>query len=80
MPHYASNGHLLYLDAKRDHVNLGFFRGDELADRKAARGLFEGAGGKLRHIKIFSAGHIPRAALAELIPAAERLNQEASEF
>lgn len=77
MPHYSQNGHLVYVDAKRDHVNLGFYRGDELADVVSAKTLFLGAGGKLRHIQLFSVHSIPEDEVSALIRAAVELNQAA---
>jgi hypothetical protein len=41
--------HFCYIAAQRDYVNLGFYYGAELPD---PRGLLEGTGKKLRHIKI----------------------------
>lgn len=49
MIHYAYRGNLLYIDATRDHVKLGFFRGVDLADPE---GRLEGSGKKLRHLKL----------------------------
>lgn len=76
MPHYADSGHLVYIDAKPDHVNLGFFRGDELARLEPAKALFQGAGGKLRHIKLYSAMGIPETGLRTLMTAAVELNRD----
>lgn len=78
MPHYAQSGHLAYIDAKQDHVNLGFFRGDELADHEDARSLFQGAGGKLRHIRLYSVHSIPNDAIRSLMLAAVALNRDIS--
>ena len=75
MPHYSLGGHLVYIDAKQDHVNLGFFRGDELAEHVDARSLFLGAGGKLRHIKLYSVHTIPERAVRALVEAAVALNR-----
>ena len=38
-----------YVDAFREHVDVGFFRGAELAD---AHGLLEGTGRFMRHVKL----------------------------
>ena len=78
MPHYAESGHLAYIDAKLDHVNLGFFRGDELADNENARNLLQGAGGKLRHIRLYSVHSVPESAIRSLIAAAVELNRDIS--
>jgi hypothetical protein len=38
-----------YVDAYRAHVNVGFFRGAEIADPD---GLLEGVGKFMRHVKL----------------------------
>lgn len=48
-PTYSRGGNVCYLSAFTEHVNLGFFRGTELADPK---GLLEGTGQSLRHVKL----------------------------
>jgi len=70
-----------YVNAFRAHVNVGFFRGAELADPK---GLLEGTGKYMRHVKLRPGGGIDAAALGELIDAAyadmkRRLEQRAFE-
>ena len=67
-----------YVNAFTAHVNVGFFRGAELAD--PAR-LLEGAGKLLRHVKLRSDSTVDAAALEGLIEAAyadmqERLRAE----
>lgn len=56
-----------YVAAFRDHLNVGFFRGAELAD---AAGLLEGTGKAMRHVKIRPDRSLDAAALVELIHAA----------
>lgn len=56
-----------YVDAFRDHVNVGFFRGAELPD--PAR-LLEGTGRLMRHVKLRSGRRVDEDALAELLQAA----------
>jgi hypothetical protein len=56
-----------YVDAFRDHVNVGFFRGAELAD--PAR-LLEGTGKFMRHVKLRPDRDVDAAALRELIATA----------
>jgi len=41
--------HYVYIGPQRSHVNLGFYHGASLAD---PRGLLEGSGKELRHVKI----------------------------
>jgi hypothetical protein len=56
-----------YVDAFKAHVNVGFFRGAELADPHL---LLEGAGRFMRHVKL-RPGHEPdAAALTTLIETA----------
>jgi hypothetical protein len=56
-----------YVDAFKAHVNVGFFRGAELAD---AGGLLEGTGKSMRHVKLRPDRTIDEAALSALVRAA----------
>ena len=56
-----------YVDTFRDHVNVGFFRGAELADPK---GMLEGSGKLMRHVKIRPGSILDALALSNLISAA----------
>ncbi|HMN46591.1 MAG TPA: DUF1801 domain-containing protein [Povalibacter sp.] len=56
-----------YVNAFTAHVNVGFFRGAELAD---PRGLLEGTGKYMRHVKLRPERDVDAAALAALIEAA----------
>ncbi len=58
-----------YVDAFRAHANVGFFHGAAL-DNPA--GLLEGAGKRMRHVKVRWAQPVNAAALNELIAAAYR--------
>jgi hypothetical protein len=58
-----------YVNAFKAHVNVGFFRGAELAD---PRGLLEGTGKYMRHVKLRPGGGVDAAALVELIECAYR--------
>lgn len=58
-----------YVNAFRAHVNVGFFRGAELADPK---GLLEGAGKYMRHVKLRPGSEVDAGALTELIDSAYR--------
>ena len=53
-----------YVNAFRDHVNVGFFRGAELPDANA---LLEGSGKFMRHVKLRPGLAIDAAALEELV-------------
>jgi len=56
-----------YVNAFKAHVNLGFFRGAELAD---PAGLLEGAGKLMRHVKLRPGQAVDAAALEALVRAA----------
>ena len=56
-----------YVNAFKAHVNIGFFRGAELAD---PAGLLEGTGRYMRHVKIRPGGDLDAKALMELIDTA----------
>ena len=56
--------HFCYIGAYRDHVNLGFYYGADLPDPK---GLLEGTGKKLRHIKIREVEEVAQPALDQLL-------------
>ena len=56
-----------YVDAFKAHVNVGFFRGAELADPE---GLLEGKGKFMRHVKLRPQRAIDASALRKLIEAA----------
>lgn len=56
-----------YVNAFRAHVNVGFFRGAEIAD---PRGLLEGTGKFMRHVKIRPDGDVDATALVKLIETA----------
>jgi len=58
-----------YVDAFSAHVNLGFFHGAALDD---PAGLLEGAGKRMRHVKIRWGRSVDAAALNALIAAAYR--------
>jgi hypothetical protein len=56
-----------YVNAFKAHVNVGFFRGAELAD--PAR-LLDGTGKFMRHVKLRPEGDVDAPALMKLIEAA----------
>jgi hypothetical protein len=56
-----------YVDAFTAHVNVGFFRGAEIADPK---GLLEGTGKFMRHVKLRPETGVDAAALKRLIETA----------
>src|SRR5437763_10230756 len=56
-----------YVNAFKAHVNVGFFRGAELNDPK---GLLEGTGRVMRHVKLSPKRNVDIVALKKLIEAA----------
>jgi hypothetical protein len=56
-----------YVNAFKAHVNVGFFRGAEIAD---PHGLLEGTGRFMRHVKLRPEREVDPAALMELIATA----------
>lgn len=56
-----------YVNAFRAHVNVGFFRGAEIAD---PAGLLEGTGKFMRHVKLRPEREVDGTALVELIETA----------
>jgi hypothetical protein len=56
-----------YVNAFNAHVNVGFFRGAEIADPDA---LLEGTGKFMRHVKLRPGRDVASAALTKLIKAA----------
>ena len=72
-PVYSLNHIVCYLAAAEDHANLGFYRGIELQDPK---GLLQGEGKKLRHIKVYNTDDIRRRWYGTLIRQAAKLDQD----
>ena len=58
-----------YVNAFKAHVNVGFFRGTQIADPK---GLLEGTGKFMRHVKLSPERVVNAAALTNLIETAYR--------
>ena len=56
-----------YVDAFTAHVNVGFFLGAEIADPK---GLLEGTGKFMRHVKLWPGRDVDATALLKLIETA----------
>ena len=56
-----------YVNAFTAHVNVGFFRGAEIADPE---GLLEGTGRFMRHVKLRPGQEVDTRALARLIDTA----------
>jgi hypothetical protein len=56
-----------YVNAFRAHVNVGFFRGAEMAD---PQGLLEGAGKLMRHVKVRPESEVDATGIKTLIKTA----------
>src|SRR6266850_240478 len=73
-PDTQDEGRYLYIGVIKDHVNLGFIRGSELADPQR---ILEGTGKQMRHIKIRNMSDLLRPAIrAYLQEACERAGYE----
>ncbi len=64
------HGMFCYLHRAKDHVTIGFQQGASLNDPK---GLLEGTGKDMRHIKIVDVGGIDEPAILDLVHQAVRL-------
>lgn len=56
-----------YVNAFKDHVNVGFYHGADLDD---PAGLLEGTGKRMRHVKLRPGTDVDIAALSSLVEAA----------
>ena len=72
-PVYELNGPFCYMKAFKNSVNFGFWRGIDLDDPK---GLLQGSGEKMRHVKLAGIEEIDDEAFAGYVKKAVRLNLE----
>jgi hypothetical protein len=70
-PVYESNGPFCYMKAFKNSVNFGFWRGVELEDPK---GLLQGSGKKMRHVRLTSIDDVDDAEFAGFVRQAVQLN------
>lgn len=70
-PVFESGGPFAYARASKRHVTFGFWRGAELAD---PRGLLEGEGDRMKHLKVASLADIPAAEVTRMVKEAVALN------
>ncbi|WP_042454106.1 DUF1801 domain-containing protein [Neobacillus dielmonensis] len=75
MPNYSYNGLVCYIQAAKNHVNLGFFRGTEILDQDPNK-LLQGSAKLMRHIKIKKLEDIQPKTFASLIQEAVALNEK----
>ena len=66
-PSYGINQNICYLQASKNHVNLGFYSGASLADKD---NLLEGTGKQMRHIRIKKVDEIQSEKIKALIQVA----------
>jgi hypothetical protein len=72
-PVWDSGGPLAWLRGAREHLSFGFWRGADLDD---PRGLLEGDGDRMRHLKLTEGSKLPRKDLERLVRQAAALNAE----
>ena len=70
-PVYEENGPFAFMTASANHVTLGFWRGAELSDPK---GLLEGDGERMKHVKIRRPEDVRKTQLAAWVREATKLN------
>jgi hypothetical protein len=70
-PVFEDVGPFAYIKAFRNHVNFGFWRGNDLPD---AAGLLRSSGTRMGHVKIEGPTDLPRPALTKLVRQAVALN------
>lgn len=66
--------HFCYIGVFKKHVNLGFYYGADLPD---PRGLLEGTGKNLRHIKVKNGEEVDQPALRDILQASLDERKEA---
>jgi hypothetical protein len=72
VPTFEGNGPVCFWMVGKNHVTLGFMRGTSLED---PRGLLEGTGKNLRHVKLRALEDLERPGLRPLIASAVRVNR-----
>jgi len=71
-PVYESNGPFAYIKAFKNAVNFGFWRGADLQDPK---GVLQGTGNKMRHVKLTSLEDLDEVLFTDFVRQALELNQ-----
>jgi hypothetical protein len=75
MPNYTYKGLICYLQASKNHVNLGFQKGNLLQEKYPHLPL-QGSGKTMRHIRVKKQEEIKAEEFSQLIQAAVELNEE----
>lgn len=73
-PVWSYNGPVCHVKGFTRHVNFGFWRGAELAERSPAGALLSGDGDKMRQIRLTPGQSLPEAEFAQLVRDAVELN------
>jgi len=71
-PVFDLKGPFAFIKPAKAHVTMGFWRGAELNDQQ---GILDGAGKRMKHLKIAKGDAIPVSLLQRLIAEAVRLNE-----
>ncbi len=72
-PVYELNGPFAYIKAFKISVNFGFWRGVDIQD---AKGLLQGSGDKMRHVRLSNVADIDHEAFTGFIHQAIKLNMQ----
>lgn len=75
MPNYSYNGLVCYLQASKNHVNLGFHKGNELEEQDTNK-LLQGTGKTMRHVRLKKMDDIQPETFISLIQSAVELNDK----
>mgnify|MGYP001829200590 CR=1 FL=1 len=70
---YETNGPFSYIRAFKNSVNFGFWRGVDIDDPK---GLLQGSGEKMRHVKLAGMADVDQETFAGYVKQAVTLNLE----
>jgi hypothetical protein len=73
IPTFELNGPMCYFMVAAKHITFGFPRGTSLSDPK---GLLEGTGKEMRHVKLRNVEDLRKDGLRDLVKEAARLNRE----
>ena len=72
-PVYEINGPFCYMKAFKNSMNFGFWRGIDIDDPK---GLLQGSGDKMRHVKLEGVDDVDEETFASFVSQAVKLNLE----
>jgi hypothetical protein len=70
---FDARGPICFLQPHAKHLNLGFWRGAHLPD---PRGVLQGTGRHMRHLKIRAPVDVDAAAIGALVRAGAKLNRD----